>query len=257
MAEQTRAFSILVLTCCLLCLPLSAEGGVDNSLYADLLAEHVTADGLVDYQGLRADQAKLANYLDVLARTEPDVLPRLERKAFFINTYNAWTLKLILDHWPVDSIKDIGGWFGSPWDIEFIPLDENQVSLDHIEHDILRPEFNDPRIHFAVNCASMGCPKLMDEPFSAGRLDEQLDRRTWATINDPDYVRLEGGTLYVSEIFDWFQEDWGGEDEVALFVKRFADKGLASRIGAVGNDLELKYIDYDWSLNDARKGGTK
>lgn len=235
---------------CFVLLPLAAgAAGVDNALYARLLAAH-NHDGLVDYQGLLQDRAGLSRYLDQLAAVDPHALDSDEAKAFYVNLYNAATLELILRHYPVESIKDIGTWFTSPWEIEFVRLDGERVSLDHIEHDILRPRFGDPRIHFAVNCASMSCPPLFGEPFEGERIDRQLDLATRRFINDSGQNRLQGNTLLVSRLFDWYQEDWGGEEEVAGFVVRYAEGQFRRELQARRDNLELEYADYDWSLNE-------
>ncbi|WP_084448408.1 DUF547 domain-containing protein [Desulfovibrio inopinatus] len=222
---------------------------VDNTIYAGLLSRHVE-DGLVDYAGLKTEESLLDQYLDILAAVPVDQLTPKEQLAFYINAYNAWTWKLILQHYPgITSIKDAGSLFRSPWKKEFVHIDGKTVSLDYIEHDVLRPMFKDPRVHAAVNCASMSCPPLRAEPYEASHIDAQLDDDAHDWINDPQYNRLDGKTLRVSKIFDWFEEDFGGEDGVVMFVRRFADSSLGQSLDALNGDVRLRYLDYDWSLN--------
>jgi hypothetical protein len=219
----------------------------DNRIFAELLAKH-NHNGVVDYAGFKKEEARLDAYLDMLAGVDPDALPRDDRFAFYVNAYNAWTIKLILTGYPgVKSIKDLGSFFKSPWKKKFVRLGGDVVTLDHIEHDILRPQFKDPRVHMAVNCASKGCPPLWHEPFSGSRLDDQLNAAVSNFINNPGFNRLEGGTLYVSRIFKWFNDDF--DDDVIGFVAQYATGELKRAINARRSSLDVEYLDYDWSLN--------
>ncbi len=220
---------------------------VDHHLYAELLKEHVQ-DGFVDYQGFKNDEAKLDLYLKVLAAVDPKRLSYNEQFAFYINAYNAWTIKLILGAYPgVKSIKDLGSFFKSPWEKKIARLDGKVMSLDNIEHRILRPRFKDPRIHFAVNCASKSCPPLMGEPYRGDVLDQQLTKMTGAFINDPGVNRLEGNTLNVSRIFKWYAEDFN-DDIMGFFVKHTKGETL-EMLKKNQPEIEVDYLDYDWSLN--------
>jgi hypothetical protein len=237
----------------LLFLPVPAEAAVGDTqdpghaIYADLLLMYVQK-GVVDYPGFKNDEKKLDRYLSVLESTDVPSLSRNGQMAFYINAYNAWTIKLILSGYPgVESIKDLGGFFSSPWKKEFIRLNGEVVTLDHIEHDILRPTFKDPRVHFAVNCASKGCPPLAAEPYEANRLDEQLNRSVREFINNPEKNHLDGDKLYVSKIFKWFAEDFNN-DVVGFFIQ-YADEPLKKQLQAKQDHIKIKYLDYDWSLN--------
>ena len=187
--------ALAVLTLYLLLIPISpnaAPASIDHQLFASLLQRHVT-NGVVDYAGLKREEEQLDRYLDVLAAVAPDELESRERFAFYANAYNAWTIKLILDHYPgIKSIKDTGSLWQSPWKKKIARIDGRLMTLDEIEHDILRAEFRDPRVHFAVNCASKGCPPLFGEPFNGRYLDKQLDTVTRSFINDPARYRMEG-----------------------------------------------------------------
>lgn len=222
---------------------------VDHHLYAQLLQRHVH-EGVVDYGGLKRQEALLDQYLDDLAGIDPDGLADKERFAFYVNAYNAWTLKLILDHYPgIKSIKDAGSLWQSPWKKKIARIDGGLLTLDEIEHDILRPQFRDPRVHFAVNCASKGCPPLFGVPFNGRDLDLQLDRVTRSFINDPSRYRMDGDVLYVSQIFKWFSEDF--DDDPIGFFRKYADGNLQTELQARSENLRVKFLDYDWSLNGA------
>jgi hypothetical protein len=224
-----------------------SNSSVNHALYADLLRNYVQ-NGRVDYQGFKNEEAKLDIYLKMLEKIDTKTLSRDEQFAFYINAYNAWTIKLILTGYPgIKSIKDLGSIFKSPWKKKIARINEDIITLDHIEHDILRPKFKDPRVHFAINCASKGCPPLRSEPYQASALDHQLDERTQAFINDFRRNRLEQQTLYVSSIFKWFSEDFNN-DVVGFFLK-YAQGDLKKRLEDNKNKIKVKYLDYDWSLN--------
>ncbi len=168
--------------------------------------------------------------------------------AFYINAYNAWTIKLILGAYPgVRSIKDLGTLFKSPWKKRIARVDGRTLTLDQIEHDILRPQFRDPRIHFAINCAAKSCPPLRSQPYTAEQLDAQLDEMAAAFINDPKNNYLEGDRLYVSAIFKWFAEDF--DNDVVGFFKKYATGHLKSGLEGGQDRIRVKHLDYDWSLN--------
>jgi hypothetical protein len=228
-------------------LPAAAGSIPDHGIYAELLAKYV-ANGVVNYAGFKADEARLDQYLKVLEQVDPERLPRDEQFAFFINAYNAWTIKLILTGYPgVKSIKDLGSLLQSPWKKEIVRIHGNIFTLDHIEHDILRPRFKDPRVHFAINCAAKSCPPLLSEPYRGEVLDAQLTRATADFLNQPANSRLEGSTLGVSSIFKWFAEDFN-KDVVGFYLK-YAQGDLKQKLEAGRGRIEVKYLDYDWSLN--------
>jgi hypothetical protein len=226
----------------------AAKGPVDHSIYGRLLKTHVI-EGRVDYSGFKKDEAQLDAYLDALATIDPGALAKQEQMAFYINAYNAWTIKLILGAWPdLNSIKDLGGLFQSPWKKSFVKLRQGVVTLDHIEHNILRPRYKDPRIHFAINCASISCPPLLNAPYLGSELDRQLDKVTMKFINDPDSNFVKGDSLHVSKIFKWFKEDFNGD--VSGFFKRYARGELKKQLDSRGSDVNIKYLPYNWGLNN-------
>lgn len=226
-----------------------AEGQppVDHSIWGELLKKHVSGAS-VDYRGFKKDEQRLDQYLAVLSETRIKELSGNEQFAFYINAYNAFTVKLILTRYPgINSIKEIGSFFTNPWQKKFIPLSGRTVTLDYIEHEVLRPKFKDPRVHFAINCASRGCPPLRCEPYEAKKLEEQLDEQAAAFINNPDQNFLKDNRLHLSKIFKWFEEDFN--DKPVRFVRRYAQPGLKEAIDAAGDDLKVSYLPYDWSLN--------
>ncbi len=219
------------------------------------------------YAGMAADRAALKAYLTALSSVSAATFaawPKPQQMAFLINAYNAWTVELILTRYPkLVSIKDLGSLIQSPWKQKFVPLLGGTVSLDHIEHELLRERgrFDDPRIHFAVNCASIGCPPLREEAFVAERLDAQLDEQAQRFLSDRSRNRWNAATgrLEVSKIFDWYGDDFRqghrGINSLAAYLSRFADTladAPADRERIREQRAGLAYLDYDWKLNDAR-----
>jgi hypothetical protein len=226
-----------------------AETGpvVDHGVYGVLLKKYVSA-GNVNYAGFKSDEAQLDRYLRQLAKVDSASLSRQEQFAFYANAYNAWTLKLILSGYPgVKSIKDLGGLFQGPWKKKFVQIDGSVLTLDDVEHSILRPRFGDPRVHFAINCAAKSCPPLRSEPFRGDILDRQLDDATRSFLNSPTSYRLEGNALYVSRIFKWFAEDF--KDGVLGLYLRYATGDLKKELENKSDRIIVKYLAYDWSLN--------
>lgn len=218
------------------------------------------------YAGMASDRAALKAYLAGLAAVaEPDfrAWPKPQRQAFLMNAYNAATVELILTKYPdLKSIKDLGSLFSSPWKPQWIPLLGGKVSLDDIEHGMLRKRgaYDDPRVHFAVNCASIGCPALREEAFVAARLDAQLDEQTLRFMSDRTRNRYDAaaGRLQVSKIFDWFGEDFRlghrGIASLPAFLARYAEvlaDAPADRERIRSGQAGIGFLDYDWKLNDA------
>lgn len=225
--------------------PVAAQ--VDNSLWAELLQQYVKKNR-VDYDGFKKNEAILDKYLAILGQTQVDNLSHNHRFAFYINAYNAFTIKLILTKYPgINSIKEIGSFFSGPWSKKFISLGGRIVSLDHIEHDILRPLFKDPRVHFAINCASKSCPPLLDKPYEGTTLDTQLDDQARAFVNELKHNFVSNNTLFVSSIFKWFEEDF--HDKPLLFIRQYASKELLTKLDALGPKVPITFLDYDWTLN--------
>ncbi|MFO7707718.1 MAG: DUF547 domain-containing protein [Desulfobacterales bacterium] len=252
-ADQTAPPALLVLLLavflCFMPLKGAAADAVDHALFAELLAEYVRG-GEVDYAGFKSEEKTLDRYLFLLEQTDPGSLGRDDQFAFYINTYNAWTIKLILTGYPgLKSIKDLGTLFQSPWKKKIVRIHGETLSLDDVEHKILRPRFKDPRVHFAINCASRGCPPLISEPYRGAALSEQLEKVTREFLNTPQNYRLEGDTFWVSALFKWFPEDF--DNDPAGFYRGYAEGDLKRLLEEKRDRLRLRYLDYDWSLNGA------
>jgi hypothetical protein len=222
-----------------------------HAAFTAILSKHVKKE-LVDYAGLKNHPAPLDAYLDTLAAVPEPAFKAWDKKqqmAYLINLYNAATLKLVADHYPVKSIKDIGGGKG-PWKQPVVRLFGKQQTLDYIEHDLLRPKYKDPRVHFAVNCASIGCPALRAEAFQAAKLDAQMDEQARVFLRDSSKNRVDAKnkTLHLSEIFEWFKGDFTSksgtlEKYIATYVSD-ADRKSIQQGG-----LSVKNTKYDWNLN--------
>jgi hypothetical protein len=241
----------IIISALLFCLilPISslAAQPVDNRIWAVLLERHVT-NHRVDYDGFKQDEALLDKYLAILSATDPSDLSRNHQFAFYINAYNAFTIKLVLTRYPgINSIKEIGSFFTNPWNKKFIPLKGFTVSLDHIEHDVLRPRFKDARVHFAINCASKGCPPLRNEPYDGTILETQLDDQASRFINHSKNTFLKDDTLFVSPIFKWFEDDFSGSP--LQFIRQYAHGRLKQDLDQAKGNIRLQFLDYDWTLN--------
>lgn len=237
---------------------------IDHSTWDQLLKTYVRPgrDGInsVRYAAFKhSGHESLKRYIDMLQNVDPAQLDRREQFAFLANLYNAATIDVVLDHHPVRSIKDIslgGGLFaavtGGPWKSRFLEIKGVRLSLDDIEHEILRPVFADARVHYAVNCASIGCPNLGTEAFTGPELDRQLDAAARAYINHPRGVSVKNARVQVSSIYNWFKADFGGNDAGVLrHLAKYAEPELARALRSASG---IAGHDYDWRLNDVAKG---
>ncbi len=235
-----------------------SERAVDHDPWDAILAEVVTLgdDGVarVDYPALTGDslRGQLDGYIAQLASTPVSELDRAEQQAYWINLYNALTLQVMRDHYPVDSIQDVDispGLFSSgPWGAELIAVEDEILTLDDIEHRILRPLWRDPRIHYAVNCASIGCPNLQGRAWRAATLDADLEAAATAYVNHDRGFTVDDGDLVVSSIYDWFIADFGGNDEGVL--RHLAQYARPNRQAILQSARRISDHRYDWALND-------
>lgn len=257
--------------------PASAQSyDHSNASFTTLLKKHVVVlDGgrssQVKYAELLKDRGALKAYLDSVAsirEAEFEAWTKPQRLAFLVNTYNAATLELILQNYPVKSIKDIGSVFDNRWKRKFIKLFGREVSLDGIEHEMLRKPgaYNEVRVHYAVNCASIGCPALREEAFAADRLEKQLEEQAVRFLSDRTRNRLANGVLETSMIFKWFIEDWergytgfdgktpaikSREQYFARYAKNLADS-VTDQTKIAEAMVSITHLDYDWSINDKK-----
>lgn len=239
-----------------------AEGPIDLGLYARLLERHTVAvDAVVgtrvDYRalGASADWARLA---EQVRAAKPTRLVRTERLAFWINAYNILAIDLVIAHYPVDSIRDIGSFLYPVWKRPVAEIEGRSISLGEIEHGILR-EMGEPRIHAAIVCASTSCPSLARTPFRPERLDADLEATTRRWLRDPRKglaIERDRGTIRLSKIFDWFEEDFEQAGGVLEFVARYLPEDDAAWIEQNGTDARIRSLEYDWTLNDWRRGGS-
>ena len=229
-----------------------------------LLAQYVKvgADGInrVAYSRVSvADKTALAAYLQRLQAVPISRYSRAEQQSYWINLYNAQTMQLVVDKYPVASIRDIrlgGGllaqFFGGPWAAKTLKVEGTELALDDVEHRILRPIWRDPRIHYAVNCASIGCPNLATQAYTAVNTDALLDVGAKAYVNHPRGAKVEGGKLVVSSIYVWFAEDFGGNDAgILAHLRQYASPTKQMQLApfkSLGDNSDR----YDWALNDAR-----
>lgn len=258
---MTRALVISLLA--ILSSPAIQAFDHQHNIYDRLLKETVVFSGHqsnVDYGLLKDRRADLEGYLDDIAgvsRQTYETWNSGQQMAFLINAYNAFTLKLIVDNYPgIESIRDLGGLlFNSPWKRKFFTLFGRPAHLDYIEHDLLRKDFNEPRIHFAVVCASRSCPPLMADAYIAERLDEQLDAAAHNFLGDPERNRYhaERRRLELSPIFNWFQDDFvTAAGSIQAYVAPYVSADPQVRVLLQNKGASISYLDYDWSLNDSQ-----
>ena len=225
--------------------------GPDHAAWDAILARYryMGADGIARFDYRAADAAAVRGYLQALAAIDPTTLRPAAGFAYWANLYNALTIDVVLAHWPVRSIRRIGGslFNPGPWREKRIAVAGRALSLDDIEHGILRPIWREPRVHYAVNCASLGCPDLPSRAFTAARLEGMLRTGAHAYVNHPRGARVAGGRLTASAIYDWFRADFGGDDAgVIRHLRAHADPGLAAALDGIGRVADH---DYDWTIN--------
>jgi len=260
-------FTRLFLTIGILFWSTAALAAQDHSAWDALLKRNVVVTGggtssKVNYARFKADSAKLKGYLkstSSVSRATFNKWSRNDQLAFLINVYNAWTVELILTKYPkLKSIKDLGSFARSPWKKPFASLFGRKVSLDHIEHTLIRGSgrYNEPRIHFAVNCAAIGCPALRNRAFRGRTLSVQLNAATKAFLKDRSRNRLKNDTLEVSNIFKWYRGDfgkgWRGARNLNQFLAIYANalgmtKGQQARLRS--GKINIRFLSYDWRLN--------
>jgi hypothetical protein len=222
-----------------------------HSQYNKLLQKNVNKDGRVNYRAFINDSTELNQYLSSLSANPPDpkTWSKQEQIAYWINAYNAFTIKLITKHYPLKSIRDIGSsiqvpFVNTPWDVKFIVIGKERMDLNNIEHGILRKKFDDPRIHMALVCASKSCPMLLNNAYDPVRLDDQLTKQTKTFLNDATRNKITNEKAQLSMIFKWYSGDFeknGGS------VRSFINTYSATKIRS---DAKITYNEYDWSLNE-------
>lgn len=207
-----------------------------------LLKKHVDAKGNVNYKSFKEDVKALDQYLTWLSETKTTDWSDRARKAMWINAYNAYTVKIILNHYPLKSITDIEVDGKNAWDHTFAKVGGNTYSLNDIEHKILRGKFKDPRIHVGVNCASISCPALLQTAFTEDNIDGLLDRAFHKFVNDPSRNKIEVGHIKLSQIFEWFGEDFTKDGNLIDYLNKYSNVKIEQ-------EAKVEFLEYDWRLN--------
>lgn len=234
----------------------TSEATIDHGAWTEFLARYIEPDPALGLNRVRygavseADRAALEAYIRRLEDVDIDAHNRDQQLAYWLNLYNAATVRLILEDYPVDSIRDLGGLFsGGPWDRKVVTVAGTQLTLNDIEHRILRPIWDTPLIHYGVNCASVGCPNLLESAYTGADVHDRLRANARAYVNSPRGVRIEDGRVTASRIYDWYRADFGGSEAgVISHLRRHAAPALSAGLDAAGGIDD--YV-YDWDLNDA------
>lgn len=214
-----------------------------TSIFDSLLQKNVDKTGRVDYQSLKNNETLLDNYLAYIQNNEPTKdWSSNKKKAFWINTYNAYTIKIILNNYPLKSIRDIKIDGKTSWKIPFVKVGQKRYTLDQIEHEILRKKFNDPRIHVGINCASVSCPRLWNFAFTEDNIAYSLDNLMKVFINDTTRNKISKNNVALSEIFNWFSKDFIKNGTIINYLNTYAAIKISEK-------ASIKYLTYDWSLN--------
>ncbi|MEQ9402091.1 MAG: DUF547 domain-containing protein [Cyclobacteriaceae bacterium] len=231
---------------------LSAQSGVSHQSLNELLQKYVDNEGMVNYKGLATERSKLKSYLKTLESNEPkDSWTENEKLAYWINAYNAYTLELILEHYPVKSIKDIGAaikipFVNTPWDVKFINIGDEPKDLNNIEHGIIRKEFEEPRIHFALVCAAVSCPKLQNTAYLPEKLDAQLTKAAKDFLNTPSKNEVKSSSkASLSKLFSWYRGDFTKKTSLEEYINQYSEVKLEGR-------AKFEFKDYDWALNEQK-----
>jgi hypothetical protein len=253
--KKNKTHALLFLSIILLSCQSSVLGMVDTSppshkAWDELLKANVSTNGIVNYKGFISEKAKLETYLKSISENAPDrkTWSKNEQLAYWINAYNAFTVKLIVDNYPVESIKDLGPALKIPlikdvWHYKFFKIGGQESSLDEIEHSILRKEFEEPRIHFAINCASVSCPPLLNEAFEASTINAQLDKVAKGFINDSSRNKITPIAIQISLIFSWFNGDFTKNGSLIDFLNKYSNLKINA-------NAKVSHLDYDWNLNE-------
>lgn len=210
-----------------------------HETWDQLLQQYVSAAGKVNYAGFKKDKARLESYLDVLQKHPPqESWSRSEKMAYWINAYNAFTIKLIVDNYPISSIMKLDG--GKTWDVKRISIGGKNYSLNNIENDILRSQFKDARIHFAVNCAAKSCPPLLNRAWTAANLESNFEKQARAFINNANFNKISAKEVEVSKIFEWYAADFGN---LIAYLNKYSNT-------KINTNAKIKFREYDWNLNE-------
>jgi len=226
---------------------------ISHESWTNLLKKNVGSDGMVDYKGFIAEKNQLQSYLELLSKNPPSKSwSENDKIAYWLNAYNAFTVKLIIDNYPVNSIKDLGPdnqiiFINTPWDKKFFSIGKKKMTLNNIEHRILRNSFKEPRIHFALNCASISCPALRNEAYNGTTLDTQLTEQAIAFLSDTARNQPNADHPKLSSIFNWYGGDMKKWSKLSLieYINRYSPVKINEK-------ANIDYLKYDWNLNDKK-----
>ena len=223
-----------------------------NKLWTSILKKYVNEEGWVNYKGIIKDKEQLQEYLDLLTNNPPQKnWSKDDKEAYWINAYNAFTVKLIIDHYPVKSIKDIGPkhqipFVNTPWEKKFFKIGQRRYKLDRIEHHILRKQFGDPRVHFAIVCASRSCAKLRNEAYEGSRLNEQLNEQAKDFLTDKRKNKISAEKAELSSYFDWYKKDFKKKSgSIIVYINQYSPIKM-------NKDVKITFLDYNWDLNEQK-----
>lgn len=210
-----------------------------HKIWDEVLRKYVSSSGKVNYKGLKANRAQLDAYIDLLTQNGiQSNWSRNEKMAYWINAYNAYTVKLIVDNYPLSSITKLHG--GSPWKVKLVTLGGKQYSLDQIENEILRPQYKDARIHFAVNCAAKSCPPLLNKAWTAGNLNRNFEQQAKLFVNNNKFNVISADQVQISKIFEWYAVDFGN---IVEYLNKYSNTKINPK-------AKVTYKEYDWKLNE-------
>lgn len=227
----------------------SASQPVSHEIWNELVGKYVTEEGKVDYKGFVKDSVRLNEYLSILSSSHPNDANwnRSERLAYWLNAYNAFTVQIVTRNYPQKSIKDIKNgipFVNTVWDIKFIKIENETYDLNNIEHGIVRPRFEEPRVHFALNCASISCPRLRNEAYHPEKLEEQLTDQAKYFLTNPIKNKITAERAQLSKLFTWFKGDFTKNSKsLKDFINQYSEVKLT-------NATDIDYLDYDWNLNE-------
>lgn len=232
--------NIILFSICIICF---TQAYSQESIFQELLKRNVSNDGIIDYKSFKNEEEQLNKYLLYLENTDPDInWSKNKQKAFWVNAYNAYTIKLILKYYPLKSITDITLEDKNAWKIPFAKIGGKNFTLDFIEHEILRKKFFDPKIHVGVNCASLSCPKLANFIFTEENVNEKLSLLMKMFINDSTRNKISSNEIQISEIFKWFREDFTKNNSLIQYLNKYSDIEIEP-------NAKISYLPYNWSLN--------
>ena len=256
--KAVKVYTLLILVLVLSCTGNQStfanvdSGKPDHSKWTALLQKYVDEQGFVNYKGMKQAQSQLNSYTEELSLNPPqENWSDKEKLAYWINAYNAFTVKLIVDNYPLESIKDLNPTIAIPtvstvWSKKWFKIGGEDFSLDRIEHKILRKDFEEPRIHFAINCASFSCPPLRNEAFVAEKVNEQLEEQAHLFINDAKRNKLSKDRIEISQIFSWFKGDFTQGQSLIEFLNRYSEVNINAK-------ADVNHMEYDWALNESNQ----